>query len=299
MYVNPSDAIQIKRMIGELPSWGVQDPRLGSLTKTARKAYGAFDREIDKSLPGNRQLNQDISDLIGAEKGLEEGMSREQNKWPIGLMEMIPAAIAGRGNVMSPEALAVAGAIRAARSVPAITTAGAATGQVARGIRGTSRVAQAIEKPSILESLVNRLLKQERIKPQAEAGPRFLSGTSNKQLSGPSEGLSLPKPENLFGKDFRTMTPQEIEAARKNLSDLLASLPEGPKLNIQDIVTTPEYSPIRGNVEAGPVRGKFPLDIESVKKNVPTTPYKKGVRTQAINKALERRRIFPPKNLGG
>lgn len=264
MYVNPSDALGIKRMIGELPSWGVQDPRLGSLTKTARKAYGAFDREIDKALPGNKQLNQDISDLIGAEKGLEEGMSREQNKWPVGLMEMIPAAIAGRGNVMSPEAIAVAGAIRAARSVPAITTAGSATGQLARGVRGVGRAAQAIEKPSMIESFINKLTTNKRLKPQSDGstGPRFLRGPeSQKAIAGQAQPPQLGAPENLFGKDFRTMTPAEIEAARKGLEDLIASLPQGPTPNFPKVLRPHgEVSPPRPNVERVPFRGKVNLE---------------------------------------
>lgn len=183
IYVNPEDAIQIKRALGELPSWSATDPKLGSLSKTTRKAYGRFDREIDKSVQGAQGINQDVSDLIGAQKGIELGMQREQNKYPIGLVDLA-AGIAFGGGALVPSAGAVL-ASKAVRSAPFVTTASSATGNMARGARATGEFLEASRIPTPLEAF-SSLLKRDAL----PAGPKALPATPT-DLTGPAESIGL------------------------------------------------------------------------------------------------------------
>lgn len=202
MYVKPMDAIKLKRQIGELPSWAANDPKLGSLNKTARQAYGAFDKEIDRSLPGNEGFNRDISDLIGAEKGLQDGVARNDNKSPVGLLEMIAGAAAGKGNVFSPEAVAAAAGVKALRSTPAITTMSSGLGQAAKAGRKVAGALEASDRPSLIESLLQKLLgKSQKASPAVE--PKMLGHTKVEKpanirdyaanaLPEPQENASVP-----------------------------------------------------------------------------------------------------------
>lgn len=156
IYVYPKDAIQIKRAIGELPSWATNDPKLGTLTKTSRKAYGAFDKEIDKAVPGSATTNRDVSDLIGAQKGIELGMQREQNKSPLGLIDL---AVGGLTGSHSGPAGFIPGALasKAVRSAPFNTTVGAGFAGVGRAGRSASTLLEAANKPSLIAEALRRL----------------------------------------------------------------------------------------------------------------------------------------------
>lgn len=153
IYVNPVDAVKIKRAIGDIPSWTVNDPKLGSITKTSRGVYGKFDREIDKVLPGSKEMNQDVSDLIGAEKGIDLGMQREQNKHPLGILDWGIGAIVGAHGGGPVGVLQGALASKAVRSAPFNTTAGATFGAIGKAGRKTADVMKSVESPEILKQI--------------------------------------------------------------------------------------------------------------------------------------------------
>lgn len=155
--VSPSSAVKLRQLIGELPSWSQLDPKLGSLTKTARKSYGTLNEEIGKALPGSRELNRDVADLIGAEGGIRQGMQREQNKYPLGLMDVaLGTAI---GLPAGGPAGIVPGALisKALRSAPAITTFGATAGGIGKALRGSGSVLRSLERPTVMGEIFRAL----------------------------------------------------------------------------------------------------------------------------------------------
>ncbi len=106
----------------------------------------------------------------------------------------------------------------------------------------------------------------------------------------------LPAPENLYGQGWKTLTPEE-QAIRRT-PQILESLPEGPTPVFPRLQLPGEYSPIRPNVDAPPVRGTFPLDT-NVGIEIPgPTPYQKGINTSILNRLLERAKIWPKKWYG-
>lgn len=171
LLVSPDVALRLKRAIGKLPSWNVQDPKLGSLVKTGRETYWALDEALDTAIgPEHAQTNADISNLIGAAQGLEHGTAREQRKWPIGLMEMLAGGFVGRGNIFSPEALATAGAIKTMRSAPFNTGLGAVSEGIAKTGRNVGTALEKLERPSLAGEIF-RLLKGN---PTSETGVRVI-----------------------------------------------------------------------------------------------------------------------------
>ena len=175
--IHPQSAIDIKRALGELPSWASNDPKLGSITKTARKAYGRFDKQIDLAIPGGSEANFDISNLIGAEKGIELGAQREQNKDPLrSLSDMVSLGIGGTiGGV--PGAAAGYATSRVLKSAPFNTTVGSIAGKVAKSGRTTSKLLQETERAPILQEAFNKL--KGYISPrdlEVVDNPRFYSG---------------------------------------------------------------------------------------------------------------------------
>lgn len=143
IYVNPADAIAIKRQLGDIPSWNVLDPKLGGLTKTVRKAYGAFDKEIDKAVPGSAALNQDISDLIGAQKGIQLGKQRDLGKSPISLIDLGFGGLTGMHSGGLGTAAGVAGSMFL-RSTPFNTTAGYLSYKLGKLLKGAGKKVQGV-----------------------------------------------------------------------------------------------------------------------------------------------------------
>lgn len=159
--LRPSEAIELKRAIGKIPSWNMTDPRLGSITKTSREAYGALDKSIDRAVPESAPLNQDISDLIGAEHGIKMGQQREQNKMPLGGLEILGALLAGSGNMFSPQGIGAASAIKLTRSAPFNTTIGSALGKSGVGLKAVSETLKKTERPSVVEGLFRKILGEK------------------------------------------------------------------------------------------------------------------------------------------
>lgn len=158
IFVNPESAVKIKRGIGNLPSWSSLDPKLGSITKTSRKVYGRFDKEIDKAVPESAELNRDISDLIGADKGIELGMQREQNKSPIGLIDLALGGVLGTQGGF-PATVGGIAISKFLRSTPFNTTAGAIAGQGAKAGKGLAKVMEATDRPSAVEEILQKLFR--------------------------------------------------------------------------------------------------------------------------------------------
>lgn len=155
IYINPGDAVELKRAIGQIPSWTANDPRLGTLTKTTRKAYGAFDKEIDKAVPGSAETNQDISDLIGAQKGIELGMQRTQNKDPLGLLDTI---LGGLGFTKGGPAGAVGGYAlsKTIKGAPFNTTVSSAAGNFGKVAKGAGAALEEMEGPGLIRGLLKK-----------------------------------------------------------------------------------------------------------------------------------------------
>lgn len=151
--VTPETALKIKRALGEIPSWNITDPKLGAIGKTARETYGRFDRGIDAAAPQAKQLNEDISGLIGARQGIEKGMMREQGKYSVGPMELAAGALLGHGNPLSPGFLAGAGVMKAIRSAPFNTSVGAVAGGIGKASRSVAPILESLEKPALIEQI--------------------------------------------------------------------------------------------------------------------------------------------------
>lgn len=158
--VNPQDALQIKRALGEMPSWATMDPKLGSLTKTSRKAYGRFDREIDKVVPESAELNEDVSGLIGAQKGIELGKQRENNKNPFGLIDTLVGLTAG-GTAGPVAGLGAALGSKALRSATVQTTAASAFGVAGKAGKATAKALESTKRPMIIQELLDKILPKE------------------------------------------------------------------------------------------------------------------------------------------
>ncbi len=212
LLVDPSTAVKIKRALGELPSWNVQDPKLGSVSKSARRAYGRFDKEIDAAVPETAEMNNDISELIGAQQGLELGSQREQNKSPVGLIDL---AFGGLGSVGGPVGMAKGIALsKFLRSAPFNTSMGAAAGGVAKAGKSAAKTISRLERPSLLEEAF-KSLKQSWIPKDLETvaektyGPEFSLGRNKASTSRsylPSFSSSKP-PIPMGGKTTIQIPP--------------------------------------------------------------------------------------------
>lgn len=224
--VNPTDAIQIKRTIGELPSWSPNEPKLGSISKVARKAYGSLDSEIDKAIPKTKQINEDVSNLIAAKKATERRAGAQQNLFGFGLMEMLPALTQfgsglGRGEpfqgAIGP-ALVTAAALRTARTTPALSTAGSVAGKTGQALTGAGEAVGMAKIPSVIGSGINRLLGPKRqFKGQAKAlpyEPTYRPGPT------PKQGPVTPPAPTPHGQlpparpNFEMLSPEADAAAK-------------------------------------------------------------------------------------
>ncbi len=199
LYVDPKTAVKIKRALGELPDWNSHDPKLGSVSKTARKAYGRFDKEIDKAVPESAETNQDISDLIGAQRGIERGTSRVQNQDPLrSLSDMISLATgASIGGV--PGAVTGYTASRIARSAPFNTTVGAIGGGVGKGAKSASKALGRVEGPNVLkllkEAFTDRGSALQAVEKSAtEEGPTLLARNKKSEVSRALQNFETGKP---------------------------------------------------------------------------------------------------------
>jgi hypothetical protein len=94
--VPASRVLGIKRLLGKIPSWAANDPKYGTKTDVARKAYRELDSVLDESIPETKELNSAISNLIGAKDAMSGGVAREQNRAFAGLYDRVgPAGIGG------------------------------------------------------------------------------------------------------------------------------------------------------------------------------------------------------------
>lgn len=187
IYLEPKEAVNLKRLVGKIPNWSANDPKLGTLTKSVRQGYGALDKEIDRSLPGSAELNADISDLIGAKRSIDDGVMREQNKHGLGIIDWGVGGLFGHGG--GPQGI-LTGALasKAMRSAPAITTAGAMAGKVAKGARNISGVLDEVEGPRIMQSIRKALGNEPKElatipTPAPEYGPNLLERNRRSEIS--------------------------------------------------------------------------------------------------------------------
>lgn len=163
IFVDPVNAINIKRILGQLPSWSANDPKLGTVTKTARKAYGAFDKEIDKAIPGAKKLNDDVSNLIGAEQAIKVGQQREQNRNPILNLPNMLLGTAGvfgaSGNI--PAAAGAAVTAELLRSTPFNTAVASGLSKTGRATQSVGKGVGMLERKSLIENMIERLTKKK------------------------------------------------------------------------------------------------------------------------------------------
>jgi hypothetical protein len=125
--------------------------------------------------------------------------------------------------------------------------------------------------------------------------PTEFGGSPTPQIPVSGQKM-LPAPPNLYGEGFKTLTPEE-QLMRRG-PEIMSSLPEGPTPVFSRLQVPGEYSPVRPNVEAMPVRGTFPLDT-NVGMEIPgPTPYQKGINTSILNRLLDRAKIWPKKGYG-
>lgn len=120
--------------------------------------------------------------------------------------------------------------------------------------------------------------------------PMIEGGQARLQIEGPTyqDRIGLPAPENLYGDNFRTMTPEEQSIP----SQVMSRLPAGPKMNMPSIIQPEEYSPVRPTPEDVPFRGKVSLEQTPSEFIKSKTPFQKSQQTQLLNRLLERRRLF-------
>jgi len=181
MYLDPKDAIEMKRIIGRIPSWNVMDPKLGSLSKVTRKAYGALDQSIDKSVPGSKAVNQGLSDLIGAERSLSDVISSGQKSNPINISPFDVMAGGGMSYAMGPEAgvptyLGLKAAIAASKSTPVLSTVGGVAGGLSRGVESAGVGLEKLNRPSIVEQIPSAVFSRMKDQPKVSTALRMKKG---------------------------------------------------------------------------------------------------------------------------
>ena len=220
MYLNPEDAIKLKRMIGEIPSWNANDPKLGSITKTARKAYGQFDNAIDEAVPETKQINEGMSNLIGAKEGIELGMQREQNKYyHVGPMELLWGG-GGFAAGHVPGAFVGVAASHALKSAPFNTTVGAAGARTGKALSKLGNVLESLERPTALGLLkggkkpkigmkaVQKRIAEKRALKQIEGPPPI---DPRKTPKTPPPAWKEPPKQLPKGQGFELVPEQESE----------------------------------------------------------------------------------------
>lgn len=288
IYVSPESAVDIKRALGKIPSWNTQDPKLGSIAKTSREAYGAFDKSIDEAVPGSSEVNSDISDLIGAKQGLQAGVSREQGKLPFGAPEAFAGIAAGGGNPFTPTGLIAAGTVKAMRSAPFNTTMGSVLGRGAKAGREGARLLESMERPTILSEIFKK----------------FKTG---QPYSGPP-GTMLPKTSTVYGEGGFTGSldapipsgPEPLDAlgvSRQYRVNRLQDMSSGPTIIAPGrgpAIELPDYT------ETGLEPFRKELGISDFPRNVrsSTDVFSKGKITNTKDQKLIDRliRIFQDRN---
>lgn len=307
IFIDPKNAIKVKRLIGELPSWNTLDPKLGSITKTARKMYGRFDKEIDKAIPGAKEINQDVSDLIGAEQGIKLGAQREQNKDPLkSLSDMIFTGI-GAAHGGAPGAAIGYGASRILRSTPFNTVAGAVGGRLAKAGKASAEILESTRGPGLIETAIRKLLSPEKARVIPDFGPEGLppGGPTPRRLppGGPSpKRLTKPQGFERVGGVYDT-AESEAAAMRDFLRSRPRALPKGQGFEMMTPEQADEALRIRGlsEFEGGASSGSpnqiiTPESIGSVRKSV--TPKERFGDSELMKSVRELLKRFEKRSRG-
>lgn len=329
MYVSPQDAIDIRRQVSKLPSWDMNDPKLGSLTKTSRESTGILNKEITKAVPELKEKFKDWSGLIEAERATQGREAGSQSQ-AIGFnpIEMITAAALGGGDI--PRTIIAGAGLKAVRSTPVVTTAASGLSQGAKAVRSAGNAIGSLERPSLIEELIRKLtggksiakgakqLAGETKKPQITGpievkptGPARLKPTqfegegfrmTEPEFGGsptpqirPSEQLALPAPENIYGEGFKTLTPEE--QTRDRLRSLVTGLPQGPTPEFPEVYIPGPYSEVRPVQPEVPFRGTVNLEPKTPRQYAKKSTSQKGEKTKQVNKLLERFRIWGLKGM--
>lgn len=168
--VSPKQALEIKRLVGKLPSWAMSDPKMGTKTNIARSVYGAIDDAMDIAMPETKELNSSISNLIGAKTSMKKGIAREENKSFIGLLDRIgPAGLGasvGFAHGGAPEAVGLGalslGASKLANSTFGRTRIAKSLMGTAKNAKGASEILSEIKGPRLVDRIKELLVDQPK-----------------------------------------------------------------------------------------------------------------------------------------
>ena len=326
IYLDPVDAVDLKRAIGELPSWDMNDPKLGSLTATSRKAYGAFNESIGKAVPELKAPNKTYSELMEANKAASSRNAQGQTRDAVSYPEAAALAFGG------PVGWTLVGGKRVLSGTPFKTTVAAGLSQGARAGKGAARMLEGVKMPSIIEELIGKIMPKKKWStgrpmlegsqttigqiggppsPVESVGPRRLKPTQfegegfqmgDSEFGGsptpqirPGEQLGLPAPENIYGEGFKTLTPEE--QVQDRLRKIVMGLPEGPTPEFPEVYVPGPYSEVRPIQPEVPFRGRVELEPKSPREYAKKSSGQKGEKTKQVNKLLERFKIWGLKGM--
>ena len=123
--LTPEEALNMKRVTGNAAKWtGTDTP--AEFQGLIHKMYHAMRKAMEKAIPETAQINDDIANLIGAQRAIPGAVARAEKAGPMGLFKLRTALAGGAGALLgggTPGAVAGIAAEKIASSPPVATRA--------------------------------------------------------------------------------------------------------------------------------------------------------------------------------